>query len=506
MKLTAESTVFNDNAVQNKFAELVVDADGIRTEVSKKVGNNEVISRINQSAESVSIDASKVNIDGVITAINNNTTTTIDGDKITTGTLLANAVKADSGTFNTANIPNLNASKITAGDISSDRMKANAISAINADLTSATINTAHIPNLSADKITTGTISIGRIPTTARNDTYITDIDSQDGIIVKAVNGRTDGSDDTEKNYIKLNASGLDIYQGGNSVAKYGTTQRIGKDNGERIELGNNSFDVYNSSGTKVCKIFTADYGGTIDLINTESYKVYDTRVGPGQIAFISQNTSNEDWIINAERSDAEISFGYGSNDVIYIHKGNGHEAGVGSFDVWVGTGSGGDNHGVYSGSFGKWIVHMNSEEFAVIPQAGAKTGTAGNPMYVTSGGILRRNTSSSRRYKENIKSLEAEELNPNRLYDVDVKQFIYRDDYLDSDDQRYGKTIPGFIVEELKDIYPIAVTYEDGQPENWDARYLIPPMLKLIQNQKNEIDSLTERLDAFERRHNVYSN
>lgn len=44
MKLTAESTVFNDNAVQNKFAELTVDADGIRTEVGKKVGNDEVIS------------------------------------------------------------------------------------------------------------------------------------------------------------------------------------------------------------------------------------------------------------------------------------------------------------------------------------------------------------------------------------------------------------------------------------------------------------------------------
>ena len=63
MKLTAESTVFNDEKVQNKFSELVVDADGIRTEVSKKVGNEEVISRINQSAESVKIQAKKVSWD-----------------------------------------------------------------------------------------------------------------------------------------------------------------------------------------------------------------------------------------------------------------------------------------------------------------------------------------------------------------------------------------------------------------------------------------------------------
>ena len=111
MKLTAESTVFNDEKVQNKFSELIVDADGIRTEVGKKVGNDEVISRINQSAESVSIDAGKVNISGVITAINNNTTTTIDGDKITTGSLQIGQVdglqtalngKASSGAENTA--------------------------------------------------------------------------------------------------------------------------------------------------------------------------------------------------------------------------------------------------------------------------------------------------------------------------------------------------------------------------------------------------------------------
>lgn len=58
-------------------------------------------------------------------------TTVIDGGKIVTGSVSANAVSATSGTFDTANIPNLNASKITTGDISADRMKVNSISAIN---------------------------------------------------------------------------------------------------------------------------------------------------------------------------------------------------------------------------------------------------------------------------------------------------------------------------------------------------------------------------------------
>lgn len=169
MKLTAESTVFNDEKVQNKFAELIVDTDGIRTEVGKKVGNNEIISRINQSAESVSIDAGKVNISGVITAINNNTTTSIDGDKIATGSLSADRVDANSGTFNTANIPNLNASKITAGDISADRMKANSITAINS-LTTGKINAAR---LDVSSITVGSLKDGSsYSTTSQMNTAI----------------------------------------------------------------------------------------------------------------------------------------------------------------------------------------------------------------------------------------------------------------------------------------------------------------------------------------------
>lgn len=70
MKLTAETTVFDESAVQNKFSELVVDQDGIRTEVGKKVGGDEVISKINQSAEAIQIEASKVAIeaDNYVTA------------------------------------------------------------------------------------------------------------------------------------------------------------------------------------------------------------------------------------------------------------------------------------------------------------------------------------------------------------------------------------------------------------------------------------------------------
>ena len=46
-------------------------ADGITTEVNKKVGNDEIISRINQSAEQIAIEAAKINFNGVVTANSN---------------------------------------------------------------------------------------------------------------------------------------------------------------------------------------------------------------------------------------------------------------------------------------------------------------------------------------------------------------------------------------------------------------------------------------------------
>lgn len=46
-------------------------ADSINTEVSKKVNGDEIISKINQSAENISIEANKINLNGAVTANQN---------------------------------------------------------------------------------------------------------------------------------------------------------------------------------------------------------------------------------------------------------------------------------------------------------------------------------------------------------------------------------------------------------------------------------------------------
>jgi hypothetical protein len=121
-------------------------------------------------------------------------------------------------------------------------------------------------------------------------------------------------------------------------------------------------------------------------------------------------------------------------------------------------------------------------------------------MYITSNGWIRRTTNtSSERYKTDIKDLE-EELNPNKLYDLKIKQFKYKDEYQPNDkDKRYNKDLIGFIAEDVERVYPIAVDYtEDGQVDNWNERYIIPAMLKLIQDQKKQIDNLEERISNME--------
>lgn len=78
------------------------------------------------------------------------TTTVIDGGNIITGSVSANSINANSGKFDTANIPDLSAAKITSGDITADRIKTNVVNAIN-----ATVNQIDAKNIKASELQIG---------------------------------------------------------------------------------------------------------------------------------------------------------------------------------------------------------------------------------------------------------------------------------------------------------------------------------------------------------------
>ena len=112
---------------------------------------------------------------------------------------------------------------------------------------------------------------------------------------------------------------------------------------------------------------------------------------------------------------------------------------------------------------------------------------------------LYRHTSSSRRFKNSISTDIIKELNPHLLYNIEFTQFKYNDDYLSKEDQRSNKLVPGFIAEQVYEYYPIAVELdEEGIPKDWNVRYIVPPMLALIQEQHKEIEELKQRVQELE--------
>lgn len=91
---TADSTVCIPTTwTQTMQTQLKITAEGVQSTVTK----DNIISTINQSAESVSIDASKINLTGYVTvsSLGAGGTTQIDGGRITTGKVAAARIDVD---------------------------------------------------------------------------------------------------------------------------------------------------------------------------------------------------------------------------------------------------------------------------------------------------------------------------------------------------------------------------------------------------------------------------
>lgn len=113
---------------------------------------------------------------------------------------------------------------------------------------------------------------------------------------------------------------------------------------------------------------------------------------------------------------------------------------------------------------------------------------------------IQMTSSSSRRYKHAIGDLQDGALDPRRLLSLRIAQYIYNDGVaLQYPDMR-GQLLPGFIAEEVAEIYPAAVIRDNkGRPESWDERRIIPGMLALIQQQEKKMEEYERRIERLER-------
>lgn len=118
-------------------------------------------------------------------------------------------------------------------------------------------------------------------------------------------------------------------------------------------------------------------------------------------------------------------------------------------------------------------------------------------MHIGATGLVSKTSSSSKRYKDIDRYMVDEDIS--ELYNLQPVLAKYKDDYLPKTDQRYQKNMPMFLAEDVAEFLPICADYnEDGTVEDWSMKIMIPAMFQMIKSQKDQIDSLTERIEKLE--------
>jgi hypothetical protein len=185
---------------------------------------------------------------------------------------------------------------------------------------------------------------------------------------------------------------------------------------------------------------------------------------------------------------------------------------AGSNNIGIGAFAGGlqqtGSHDIYIGNAGvngeSNTIRIGDASFqdggTIITGISGFGAVGGSPVYVTGGGRLGTNTSSSLRFKEDIRDIAGES---DRLMRLRAVAFRYKPEF-----DPTGVTQYGLIAEEVAEVYPDLVTSDrDGRPEG--VRYhLIAPLLlnevqkqhRTIESQQTEIEELKARLSRIEAR------
>lgn len=138
-------------------AAIKLSADGINTEVAKKVGSDEIISKINQSPESVVISANRINLEGAVTfsSLDAATQSIINTAKTEANAAISTASAANTTAANALTKANatdatlaqwchandktlIDGGKIYSNTITADKLRVNSLSALTADLGTVT--------------------------------------------------------------------------------------------------------------------------------------------------------------------------------------------------------------------------------------------------------------------------------------------------------------------------------------------------------------------------------
>ena len=277
---------------------------------------------------------------------------------------------------------------------------------------------------------------------------------------------------------------IKVFDNGNVGIKYTTSTPLSKF--VFNSQGASSYDVYFYSGPR------SSSGGTF-------FSLTETGTGNGNSIYGLIGQAN-----------------LGANNYLYGVRGgvtNPSALSIGrSYGVYgiAGNAASGYNYGVYGylyGSNNGAAVFGTSTGDVSIP--GKYAGYFSGNVHITGALWAYDITESDEKIKTNITPLKSSDsydkiasLNPVK-YNLKQREISSPDsvtikNYYDPDSEFFKKPKYGFIAQELKAIYPDLIYESDDGTLGIDYTGMIPIMVSIIQEQKNEIDMLRKRIEALE--------
>lgn len=281
------------------------------------------------------------------------------------------------------------------------------------------------------------------------------------------------------NLMSLTSSGLTFYQsnGSTPMATYSSAGCFlyGGSATNYALMTSSGLDIYTNSTLR------ASFGSSVRLGPSSGYNVY---INSGQLSFLNNQSSIfsvNSYSLSFNPATA-WSMGLGSSGFTVSYNSS-SKLTVDSSGVTASSGLYSTGQAVVGGALSVGSsVTLNS----------TVAGNSVSTYNIGMGSAYKLGVYSSSRDKKTDISYEIEdEFDPHQLYDLPVVTFRWKDEYKDQDAWDKDRKQIGFIAEDVHDAYYVGAIHDStGKTIDWSHRTIIPAMLKLIQEQHDEIELL----------------
>ncbi len=438
------------------------------------------------------------NITGALQAQNVNT---LNGEILTQRTITADKLVANSITANEIAAKTITANQIAANAVTAEKINVSTLSAITANLGTITAGVIKSANYVA-----GTTGMKLDLSTGALDSKNTKLDKEgkltcSNILITGGNIKLRGDaasafvdishDTTSHAYnARMNYNGFRFVDSNQQTSMSVNLNASG--------LSFNGIQVIQNPGQAYPNIKDVYDVKTLDGISLrDMHSDYLPKSG-GTMSGTLQN--NKSVIVNGCNDYGQFISDYGQHRVMLRNDGS-------YFYILIGSPGGAWNTlrplliNLASGSM---ATHHDLSVSGIIRNSYNTTArtTAAPNCYIDTVGGFYKSSGSSRKFKCDFSSEFNDDLNPENLYDIKVYQYKFKKEYMEKKtDSRYDKDVIGLVAEQVYENYPVAADYtedENGKVtvHDWNYRYMIPAMLKLLQDQKKEIETLKTLIKA----------